>query len=1071
MGWRENGAVYLRGNSPASWSAGGNRFSALLINLAVKGLNETTERPQRDHRETTERPQIGWCCMVAVDRLITSPVLIGRVREVELLSTALRTLRQGTGQVVLLAGEAGVGKSRLVTECRQRAASDGFTILQGHCFERDLLFPYAPIIDALRSFLAPQPAATIADLLGVLATELVKLLPELALAIPHVQPTPALHPEAEKRRLFETLVHLLIRFTQGSSPAPLLLILEDLHWGDETSLDLLHLLARRVTAYPIFVLATYRLEEVSPHLQQLLGQLGRGRLAQEVALARLTQDEVHALLQAIFAQRRPIRAEFLETIYGLTEGNPFFIEEVIKVLVAAGDVFYADDGWTRKPMQELHIPPSVQEAVQRRTALVSAAARQLLTLAAVVGRRFDFALLQQVAGRNEHELLSLIKELIAAQLVVEETSEQFVFRHALIQQAVYASLLGRERRMLHQLIGEASEHVYAEALDAQAGDLAYHFYEAGEWAQALAYAQRAGEQARALYAPRAAVQQFTRALVAARHLPAAPPVAYLYRARGLAYDTLGDFEQARADLETALALAHAGDKRSGEWQALLDLGQLWASRNYAQTGDYFRRALALARTLDDPAPLARTLNRVGNWHLNMERAPDALRCHREALAIFQTLDDRRGVAQTFDFLGMASLLGGDPVYGAAYLQQAIALYQALDDRQGLAASLTTLSICGVSYTTEVVVPASVSAVECSHHSERAQGITREIGWRAGEAAALVFPGFRLGAQGQYGQALDCTQRGLVIAEEIEHRQWMCLAHRVLGLLYLDLLALPAARQHLEQALALAKEIGSLYHTRMMTGNLISLCLEEQAFAQAESLLKEALTPELPMQTLAQRGIWRGRAELALAQKAPDLASQIVDRLLASAANMESREVGVIPSLAKLQGKTLAALQRWSEAEAMLQSAQAAAQGQNTPRLIWRIDVALGELYQAQRRRAQAAQAFAAAHSVVEAIAATVPDPQLRAHFLRQATALIPQPPPASPLQVTKQTFGGLTRRERDVAVQIAQGQSNRAIAETLFLSERTVETYVSNILAKLSFTARTQIAAWAVEVGLAKREA
>jgi DNA-binding CsgD family transcriptional regulator len=257
---------------------------------------------------------------------------------------------------------------------------------------------------------------------------------------------------------------------------------------------------------------------------------------------------------------------------------------------------------------------------------------------------------------------------------------------------------------------------------------------------------------------------------------------------------------------------------------------------------------------------------------------------------------------------------------------------------------------------------------------------------------------------------------------------------------------------------------------MVTGNLISLCLEEQAFAQAESLLKEALIPELPMQTVAQRWLWRERARLALVQGDADLSLHITDRLLASTANMKSGDMGVIPSLAKLRGEALAALQRWSEAEAMLHSAQAAAQGQDTPRLLWRIEVALGKLYQAQGRRTQAVQAFATARTVVEAMAATVPDPHLRDHFLLQVTALLPQRPPASPLQVTKQTFGGLTRRERDVAVQIAQGRSNHDIAETLFLSERTVETYVSNILAKLSFTSRTQIATWAVEIGLAKSE-
>ena len=997
---------------------------------------------------------------------IISPALVGRAREIELLETALDSARQGTGQIVLLAGEAGVGKTRLVAEIRQRAANENFTILEGSCFERDLLFPYAPLIDALRAFLASQQAIAMADLLGALAAELVKLLPELALALPHIQPTRALDPEAEKRRLFETLAQFLIRLTQAPRGAPLLLILEDLHWCDETSLDFLHLLARRVSACPVFVVATYRREEISPHLQQLLAQLGRGRLAHEVALAPLTQSEVNAMLQIIFDLNRPVRAEFLEAIYALTEGNPFFIEEVLQTLIAAGDIFYADDKWNRKSLEELKIPSSVQEAVQHRTAHLTVAARQLLTLAAAVGRRFNFTLLQQLAGRDESELLPLLKELVTAQLVIEETTEQFAFRHALTRQAVYGGLLGRERQALHRAIGETIERIYGNALDAHIADLSYHFYEAGGWAKALDYARRAGEKAQALHAPRAVIEHFTRGLAAAERLQQPPSRAPLYRARGLAHEILGDFEPARADLESALEVARGAGERAAEWQALVDLGKLWASRNYAQTGTYFQSALDLAGTLDNPTTLAHSLNRMGNWRINAEQPLEATRCHQEALAIFQSLNDQRGLAQTFDLLAVTGTIGGDFVQSTAYNKQAAALFQGLDDRQGLSSCLAFLSMGGANYSTDNVIPAAISGVECQQYGERAVRIAREIGWRAGEAFALVVAGYSLWAQGEYGRALATIKSGLAVAQEIEHRQWISLAQRNLGALYLDLLALPAARQHLEQALRLANEIGSLYHAGIATGFLVSVAILEHTYAQAEVLLDGALHPDLPMQTLAQRGIWRGRAELALAQKDPDLALQIVNRLIASAANLETRDAGAIPYLARLQGEALTALQRWAEAEATLLAALATAQAQGTPRLIWRIHLTLGRLYQAQKQRAEAEQSFAAARQVVEDIAANLPDPPLRDHFLRQALALIPQPQPLSPLRAAKQRSGGLTRRESEVAALIAQGKSNRAIAETLILGERTVEGYVANILAKLGFSSRTQIASWATQKGL-----
>jgi predicted ATPase len=173
---------------------------------------------------------------------------------------------------------------------------------------------------------------------------------------------------------------------------------------------------------------------------------------------------------------------------------------VLKALAASGEIFYADGAWDRKPLHELHLPRSVQLAVQHRLRQLSPQAREVLTFAAVAGRRFDFGLLQALTSYDDRTLLRLIKELIAAQLVVEESEDVFVFRHALTRQAVETNLLARERRALHRTIAEAMERVYASAPDVHVSDLAEHWYAAGAWEQTLAYARRAGEQARALRA-------------------------------------------------------------------------------------------------------------------------------------------------------------------------------------------------------------------------------------------------------------------------------------------------------------------------------------------------------------------------------------------------------------------------------------------------------------------------------------------------------------------------------------------------------------------------------------------
>ncbi len=256
-------------------------------------------------------------------------------------------------------------------------------------------------------------------------------------------------------------------------------------------------------------------------------------------------------------------------------------EEVLKSLLVTGDIFFTGSIWDRKPLAELHIPRSVSEAVQQRLSLLSDAARETLELAAVIGRHVDFSLVRALTRRSEAELIQCIETLIAAQLLVETSAEQCAFRHALTQQAVYQGLLAHKRKALHLTIAQVMEHLYAATLDACMADLAYHFYQAQAWTQALEYAQRVGEKALALYAPGAALEQFTHALEAASHLPESNLIP-LYRARGQAYEYLGHFEAAQGDFVQVLETARATQNRQAEWQSLMVLGTLWTGRDYTR---------------------------------------------------------------------------------------------------------------------------------------------------------------------------------------------------------------------------------------------------------------------------------------------------------------------------------------------------------------------------------------------------------------------------------------------------------------------------------------------------------
>jgi predicted ATPase len=447
---------------------------------------------------------------VGVVTPVVCPVLIGRASYLARINHLIEQAGHGSGRTVLIAGEAGIGKSRLAAEVKTQAQAQSFVALQGSCFPTDRSSPYAPLLDLLGS-------SQIKELLSVSSVNLDPLARELALLHPGLVPlssgetqvrTP--DPEQDKRRLFVALTQFFLGLAKKQ---PVLLVVEDIHWSDETSLEFLHHLARRGVAHPLLLVLTYRNDEVHPGLSNWLAQLDRERLAQELVLTPLSNSEVDAMLRAVFDLQRPLPAETLAAIYELTEGNPFFIEEILKSLISAGAFLPGQEMWEAQSFSELRIPRSVQGAVQQRLDRLSDAARHVVTLAAVAGRRFDFALLQRITHHDEGELLRLMKELIAAQLVVEESEEQFAFRHALTREAIYRQLLLRERKALHRTIAETIEQLFAPGLDTHLTELAYHFYEAGVWEQALAHAQRAGERALALYVPRVAIEQFTRALV------------------------------------------------------------------------------------------------------------------------------------------------------------------------------------------------------------------------------------------------------------------------------------------------------------------------------------------------------------------------------------------------------------------------------------------------------------------------------------------------------------------------------------------------------------------------------
>ena len=1001
--------------------------------------------------------------MLAVESLLspnTCPVFVGRTVERAALRDLLDRARAGSGQIAMVSGEAGIGKSRLVAEITSDAAGLGFLSLEGRCYEAESALPYAPVLDLVREHLARHPADDVARDIP-LAGPLARLLPEWS-------PDPSVPDDApvDKWHVFAAITRWITELAATSS---VLLVLEDVHWGDDLSLEYLLHLGRRCRHMPLLLLTTARADEVAPAAQRWLVQLHRERLAHEIALAPFTRAEVGQMAAALLPAGGTVGIPLLDTLYTRSEGNPFFVEEILRALVSTGALARVHDVWQRTSARS-PVPRSVRDIVRQRTERLTVDARRALEVAAVAGRDVEYRLLRAVLGQDDDSLVALLKELIAAHLLIEEPADHYAFRHALIHEAVYGELLGRERLVLHRTIGDAIEGLWPEGpqREPQLPNLAAHFSAGGEWAKALAYAERAAEQALALHAPRAAIEHVARAEEAADQLslPLRADVAYLC---GQAHEALGEFEPARESYERALALARAADAHILESQCMLALGFLWAGRDYVRAGEWFNRALRLAERIGDDVLLARSLNRYGNWLANTGHISEALEAHQRALQLFGTLQDPSGRAASLDLLGIACGMAGDRVAATEYLSQAIELFEAHGEQRSLCTSLAMRAIQSAPGSSETTSCSLRLPQACLRDATEALRLARQIRSLTAEAFAENALAHTLLAFGEYGAAFAHMRAGQRIASEIEHQQWIIATGYGLGLIYAELGAIDNAIAELAHCQELAHALGSAFWSATVAAHLGLAHARYGDLPAAVAALQRALPADQSPGTVAERSVALAWGWVLLAQGEPARTLAIADQLLASvpgkAPDMPPQP---IPNLLLLRGETLLALGRTEEAVTTLEAARLGAIQRHARPLLWTVHRALDRAYRRQRRHEAARREQSAARALIEALAATVEDAPLREHFQRVALASLPPERALGAAQSAKQTFGGLTTREREVAALIAGGATSREIARALTISERTAEAHVSHMLGKLGFSSRAQIAAWAVEKGLAQ---
>jgi DNA-binding SARP family transcriptional activator len=661
--------------------------------LGVAPLEETTALYQtimQGHAEQ-EEPAPPPATVAPLSR----PPLVGRSAEWSTLREVYQAARRD-GRLVVLEGEAGIGKTRLAEEFAAHAVAAGAVAISGRCYDGESGLAYQPLAEGLRAALGGQ--ADRGWLHGVATpwlAEASRLLPELVDRYPGLAPAPPLDSPGAQSRFLTGVSQVLLAALRG--PAPGVLVLDDLHWADEASLDVLTYLVRRLAGQPVCILVTWRSEQVQGghRLRRLAVEAQHAGSATVLQLARLTRPEVAELVRAV----APARADQAAWLYEETEGLPFFLTEYLAV---------SPEGAPGAPP-----PGGVRELLQAKLGPVGEAGRQLLATAAVIGRSFDFDTVRAASGRSEEETVAALEELTERGLVreVREAGElpvvAYDFGHERVRAVVYEQTSLARRRLLHRRVAEAlAARAHGQAL---AASIARHHQLAGQEPEAAVAFKAAGDQARGLYANHEALAHYRSALALGH-----PDAAALHEAIGDLETLAGAYDDALASYEAAAAGASAEVLPGLEHK----LGGVHHRRgDFQAAASHFEAAVAASK---DDAATARV---YADWSLTAHRRGDqrqAVELADRALALAEAADDTKALAQAHNILGVLAGHLGDHAGARRHLERSLALAERLGDPGSRVAALNNLALAhrAAGEFEQALALAETALAVCTAHGDR-----------------------------------------------------------------------------------------------------------------------------------------------------------------------------------------------------------------------------------------------------------------------------------------------------------------------------------------------------------------